>query len=56
MSDNDYQVCQCIRIGCWHPKGKCDEPPTIRGGICTSCRYVRTHSPEADKRRQEAQR
>ena len=37
-----YKVCTCIRIDCWHPKGQCDEPPVIRGGICNTCRYHRT--------------
>lgn len=37
--ENNFRVCTCIRIDCWHPKGRCDEPPTIRGGICTTCRY-----------------
>lgn len=32
-------ICTCIVINCWHPKGECDEPPTYRGGICSTCRY-----------------
>ena len=34
-------TCTCIRLDCWHPKGRCEEPPTYRGGICTTCRYYR---------------
>lgn len=34
-------TCTCIRLDCWHAKGQCDEPPVIRGGICTTCRFYR---------------
>ena len=36
---DDFRVCSCIRIDCWHPKGQCDEPPVARGGICVTCRW-----------------
>lgn len=36
---NDYKVCTCIATSHPHGKRECDEPPTIRGGVCTSCRY-----------------
>ena len=33
------QVCNCIREDCWHPKGRCEEPPRQRYGICATCQY-----------------
>lgn len=32
-------VCNCIREDCWHPKGRCEEPPRQRYGICATCQY-----------------
>lgn len=37
-------TCSCIRIDCCHPKGECGEPPVIRGGICTTCRFYKEPS------------
>lgn len=40
MNDKwEEQVCTCIATSHPHKPGECDEPPTIRGGVCTSCRY-----------------
>jgi hypothetical protein len=38
----DGQLCGCIREDCWHPKGRCDEPPRQRYGTCSTCQY---HKP-----------
>lgn len=35
--DLHAQVCSCARLDCWHPYGRCDEPPKRRGGQCQTC-------------------
>jgi len=32
------QVCNCIRVNCWHPYKACEEPPKFKGLTCTQCR------------------
>ena len=34
-------TCSCIRLDCYHEKGRCEEPPASRGGICVTCRWYR---------------
>lgn len=39
MTDEaENHVCSCIRLYCWHEKGKCDEPPFTRFGQCFTCK------------------
>jgi hypothetical protein len=37
--DKDFQVCNCIAKSHDHEPERCEEPPTIRGGVCSHCRY-----------------
>jgi len=41
VRDSDFRVCSCINRDHEHKPGECDEPPTIRGGICYTCRVSR---------------
>lgn len=37
--DDTGHVCNCERIDCWHPVGRCEEPPIIRWGVCATCKH-----------------
>lgn len=40
---DDFRLCSCIVKDHPHGTGRCDEPPTHRGGICLSCRMWAYH-------------